>query len=365
MNDIDHIRPLTSMRFFAAIWVVLYHYWSALSAGARPGLIEKGYLGVEMFFVLSGFILCHVYLEAFGEKRFRYKAFLWNRLARVYPLHLATLLGVIAMALAAGVAGVVVDPNLTAWRSLPANVFLVQAWGLSPDAAFNHPSWSISAEWFAYLTFPAFAWLFWRLRERPWIGAALALAFIAVIYPAFQALNGSSLTQATFAWGALRIVPCFALGCAMYGLWRAGVVKSVLIAALGALFLGGGTIVASVFGAPDAVAVAGFGALILCLAGLAQRGSSFGSHPFFVYLGEISYSVYMICIPWKILFVNAAVKLLHLPDKTLPLYVWVVFLVSVVPLAAISYHLIERPARAAMKRWADRRASRHLVALTM
>jgi peptidoglycan/LPS O-acetylase OafA/YrhL len=110
MNDAAHIKPLTALRFFAAMWVVLYHYWPNLQgAAAMPALVGKGYLGVELFFTLSGFILCHVYLESFGEGRFRYGAFLWNRLARVYPLHLATLLGVMALGLAATAAGFAID----------------------------------------------------------------------------------------------------------------------------------------------------------------------------------------------------------------------------------------------------------------
>src|SRR5438552_1036534 len=80
----ENLKPLTALRFFAAMWVVSYHYWPDLTAAARPALVAKGYLGVEMFFVLSGFILSHVYLSSAGEGRFRYGAFLWARLARVY-----------------------------------------------------------------------------------------------------------------------------------------------------------------------------------------------------------------------------------------------------------------------------------------
>jgi peptidoglycan/LPS O-acetylase OafA/YrhL len=362
MNEAAHIRPLTALRFFAAMWVVLFHYWPKLDVAMTPALVEKGYLGVELFFVLSGFILCHVYLESFGEGRFRYGSFLWNRLARVYPLHLATLLGVIALGLGASAAGFAIDRNILSWPSLPANLLMVHAWGLAPDAAFNHPSWSISAEWFAYLSFPAFAWLSWRLRHRPWLAAGLALGFMALLYPVFQGLTGYSLTQATIHWGALRIVPCFALGCAMHGLWRSGAVRSLVAGASGAAFLGAGALLAAVSGAPDQLAVAGFGGLILCLAGMAEHGSKLASGRTFVYLGEISYSVYMVCVPWKLLFVNAAAKLVSNGDEKLPLYLWIIFVVSVIPLAAASYHLIEKPARARMKLMADSWARRRSVA---
>ena len=363
MQDAANIRPLTSLRFFAALWVVLFHYWPKLDVDFTPALVSKGYLGVELFFVLSGFILCHVYLTAFGEGRFRYGAFLWNRLARVYPLHLATLLGMMALGVVAGLAGLSVDAGILRWDALPANLLMVQAWGLAPAAAFNHPSWSISAEWFAYLTFPAFAVLAWTMRNRPWLYAAGTLAGIAILYPAFQALTGQSLNQATIAWGALRIVPCFALGCAMHGLWRSGAVRSLRMAAIGALFSGAALLAAAGLGAPDMVTVATFGSLILSLAGLARHGSTFGTQSVFVSLGEISYSTYMICVPWKIIFVNAAARGLNLTDEKLPLLVWLVFIGALVPLSAASYHLIEKPARERMKLMADSwRARRAVVA---
>ncbi len=210
------LRALTTLRFLAAAWVVLFTAWPHLDVSFIPTAVTRGYLGVEVFFVLSGFILSHVYLEAAGEKRFSYGGFLWARIARVYPLHLLTLAGMAALGIAATVVGLSVDASLTDWRSLPAHLTMTHAWGLASSAAFNHPSWSISAEWFAYLTFPAFAFVAWRLRERPGTAVLLATASALLLYAGFQAVAGFSLTEATFRWGALRIVPCFALGCALY-----------------------------------------------------------------------------------------------------------------------------------------------------
>ena len=76
------IRPLTALRFVAAMWVVVFHFWPNLSAAAMPAVVAKGYLGVELFFTLSGFILCHVYLDSVAAGRFGYGGFLWARLAR-------------------------------------------------------------------------------------------------------------------------------------------------------------------------------------------------------------------------------------------------------------------------------------------
>ncbi len=358
--DAAPIRPLTALRFFAALWVVLFSYWPKLAGSAVPALVGKGYLGVELFFVLSGFILCHVYLRGFGEQRFSYGGFLWNRLARIYPLHLATCLGLIGLALAAGAVGIAVDATLLDWPSLPANLLLLHAWGLAPTAAFNHPSWSISAEAFAYLSFPLFALIAWRLRGRPWLFVGLAVALVAALYPLFQALAGFPLTLATIKWGALRIVPCFLLGCALHALWRSGATKAWPCGLLALGFLAGAVAAASL-GASDPVTVLFLGGLILSLAGMAEQGSTLLSSRPLSYLGEISYSIYMVCVPWEIVFVNAAAKTLHLADEKLPWPVWIVFVLGVIPLSAASYHLIEKPARDAMKTWADARRQRRLV----
>jgi peptidoglycan/LPS O-acetylase OafA/YrhL len=201
----DHIKPLTSLRFFAALWVILYSYIHELQGGVSIGLLDKGYLGVELFFILSGFILSHVYLESYGAGRFLYGQFINHRLARIYPLHIATLAFTVLLIGAAAARGVTLDANAGNWAALPAHIFLVQAWGLAPTASFNHPSWSISAEWFAYLAFPLVAMLAWRLRRRPMLAVCLAILFLTMLYVAFEMLAGFSLTQATFQWGALRI----------------------------------------------------------------------------------------------------------------------------------------------------------------
>ncbi|HEY3887616.1 MAG TPA: acyltransferase [Caulobacteraceae bacterium] len=348
MQDARDIRPLTSLRFFAAMWVVAFHYWPNLGA-VMPPLVAKGYLGVELFFVLSGFILCHVYLDSVADGGFRYGSFLWARLARIYPLHLTTLAGIGAMALAALAAGRVIDPNILSWSSLPANLLLVQAWGFAPQAGWNHPSWSISAEWFAYLGFPVTAWIALRLADRPRLAVAGALVLLIGLYAAFDILAGSPLTHATIRWGALRIVPCFAYGAAINLLWRKSALERRRPAVLGALFSGAALLLAAQLLAPDALIVGLCGGLIFSLAALTKAGENSGGGRLFVYLGEISYSIYMICIPWKLLFVNAVAPLLHLDKAHLPLYLWLLLYVAVIPLSAISYHLIEHPARRWMR----------------
>lgn len=349
------LRALTALRFIAAMWVALFAFWPNLDVAGLPNLVAKGYLGVELFFVLSGFILCHVYLEPHGEKRFSYKGFLWARIARVYPLHIATLVGVGALALGALAAGMNVDGNILSWASLPANLTMMHAWGLAPEASWNHPSWSISAEWFAYLSFPAFAFVAWALRHRPLLAITGAIVFLAGLYAAFEPLAGFPLTQATIAWGALRIVPCFALGCALYLLFRRTPLKTPWLGAFAAVLL---IAFSATLNLPDAVTVTLFGLLILSLASLANEKAGWLASRPAVYLGEISYSVYMVVVPWKLLAVNVAARLIDAgPDKTLPLAVWLIVLAGLPMVAALSYHLVEYPARRALRGMGDRSKS--------
>ena len=348
----SQIVTLTALRFFAAAWVVLYHYWPNLDP-VRPAIAAKGYLGVELFFVLSGFVISYVYQPQIERGVFAYGRFLWARVARIYPLHLATLAAVAAMGIAATVIGVQVAAEMLDVRSLPANLLMIHAWGFAPTAAFNHPSWSISAEWFAYLTFPAFAAVAMRLSGRPLLAVGGAVALVFALYAGFEQAAGFPLTEATIAWGALRIVPCFALGCAVHLLWRSLPPVSRTVGWATVLFFAAVTLGLVAAGGPDAALTSSFGGLICGLAIIWRaRAPQDYDGPVtrvFAYLGEISYSTYMICIPWQLVFVNVANRLTGSETDQMPLALWLVFIVSLIPLSAISHHLIERPARGWLK----------------
>lgn len=350
----ENLKPLTSLRFFAALWVVLFTWWPKLAIEGQPAIFQKGYLGVDLFFVLSGFILCHVYLRQAGERRFKYGSFLWNRLARVYPLHLATLLGLVALGLGAGVMGMSIDPNVLSWKTLWAQLTLTHAWGFIDVAGWNHPSWSISAEWFAYLTFPIFAACAWALHKRPRVALGLALAALFGAFAGYRALTGEELTEGTFVGGAIRIVPSFAYGCALYLVWQANLLTNLKLAWGGLAVSLAAIVTASMVWAPDVVTIALFGPLVLSLAALSRSENNPLALPGFVYLGEISYSIYMLCIPWQLLSVNLTAKLLHFESELLPLWAWLPMVALLPVFAAASYQFIEKPARLAMKGFAAR-----------
>lgn len=358
-----HLRQLTAFRFFAAAWVVLFGFWGLLrpeaAFGPAPALVGKGYLGVELFFVLSGFILSHVYAQALASGRFRYGGFIWARVARIYPLHLATTLAMGALALAAALIGVAPEHDFANPAALPANLMLVHAWGILPSGSWNHPSWSVSAEWAAYLAFPLFAVAAARLRGRPVLGLGLGLLGLFAGYALFERIAGFPLTRATTAWGALRIVPPFLYGCLLHGAWREGAAGSRREAGLAAALFLAMAVAAVVTGAPDAVTVAAGGGLILALASLSQTGSGVLASPLAVWLGEVSFALYMVKTPVEVGVGNLLKRAAGVADgQAWPLWAWLALIAAALAAAAAAHHLVERPARVGLRRLAELRPVR-------
>src|SRR5690606_38753850 len=172
-------------------------------------------------------------------------------------------------------------------------------------------------------------------------------------------LAGFSLTEATFRWGALRIVPCFALGCALYLIYRRAPVKR---AGLLALASGVGLLASASLALWDPVTVLCAGGLILGLGSLANERAGVLASRTGVYLGEISYSIYMVCAPVLLVMTNLAARLTGADDKRFHLLVWLGVLAAIPVAAAATYHLVERPARKALRGLAQRGRSRQPAA---
>lgn len=147
------IRPLTALRFYAAFVVFSLHasMLPGLEWLGHPHAELQGRVGVSVFFVLSGFIMTYVYYGEDGWKATRANAgrFLIARVARIFPLHLLTL--VICLPLGLNSTTAPVDP-----ANLPYHLVLVQEW--SPFGFFgqgpNKVSWTLSVEMFFYVMTP-------------------------------------------------------------------------------------------------------------------------------------------------------------------------------------------------------------------
>ena len=230
MSRPAEIRALTGARALPPLLLVLYHYHEGHGYQHwRPFdvLVAKGYLWVEFFFILSGFILIHVYgaRAAALWRRKGYGDFLKARLARVYPLHLATLLimlamvvGLRALAHAYGYLSMYDVPGYhprTDFLAFVYNLFLVQSWHVLPYLTWNGVSWFVSVEFFLCLIFPVFAWISQR-------GPATALGMIAFGFAVLILLTdtvGHGL-DITFDWGVVRGIGDFSIGVGLSMLYR-------------------------------------------------------------------------------------------------------------------------------------------------
>jgi len=349
------LKPLTSLRFIAAFWVLLYHFKDHLGLNlGQLGLVADGYLGVDLFFTLSGFILAHVYLASLEGGRFGYGGFLKNRIARVYPMHLAALAAMLvlfagATAIGAGVG----SPEAFKLADLPAHVFMVHAWGATAAVGWNFPSWSISAEWAAYLLFPLVAALVLKAQRASGWMAAGALTLCVVSFAALSNLHhvlpwvGRDFSQMTAQIGALRILPSFLLGVALYAFGRghAGP-KSwawpiVLVSA-------GWIMAVTSLNWWEGLVWFGLAGVLYGLAETSRHGVDAPmSGRVFVFLGAASYALYMIHLPIDIVWFHALERLGVTEASDLLVRVLAVggVFVACIAASALTYLWLEEPAR--------------------
>jgi peptidoglycan/LPS O-acetylase OafA/YrhL len=289
------VIDLTCCRALFALGVFTYHvnlqsHYAPL-LGRAGNLVHEGYLGVDGFFILSGIVLAYAH-RTFSTTVTETRLFLLKRLARIYPVHLAT----IGLFMALFVLGMLFgltprEPDRFGLDELVRHLTLVHAWGFSDRWAWNYPSWSISAEWGGYLVFP----LLWpRLRDAHHALLAMLLVLAAVAEYAAQWAGLHWRMSLTFDGGLLRFYPEFIAGMATVPLmphlarWLPSPV--LLLAGIACIATG-----ALVFDGAEVLVIYG---LWMLLAGLLLRayqggGSLLGWIPGAKLFGELSYSFYM------------------------------------------------------------------------
>lgn len=348
----DVLDPLTGVRFFLALGVVLFHYqlqWTLPDEAV--GLLDRARLGVDVFFILSGFILTHVYLQGDGFPD--YRRFLAARFARIYPAHLFILLGMLGLVLLAPLFGVGLEPGRFNPADFAGTLLLVQAWfPRETMVLWNGPAWSLSAEWFAYLAFPAYAALALRLRARPWVIIALAAILFVALDAFYRAQFGRVLPRAEDSMGILRIVPEFLYGIGLYYLGQRWT-PSPRVSVMGALATTAALLTLMQLGADDRIIVAAAGPFVLSLALLAKaRVRTCLSHPVALFAGEASFALYLVHIPILMVWRNAAQAFFGWPgDYRMGMAELAAMLVLTLAAAAAIHVFVERPGRRLLRAW--------------
>ncbi|MCV7400855.1 acyltransferase [Mycobacterium fragae] len=365
------IKALTGLRIIAALWVVLFHF-RPLLADASPGfrtalspVLNCGAQGVDLFFILSGFVLTWNYLDRMGWSWSTRDTlhFLWLRLARVWPVYLVTLhlaaLWVIFTLHVGHVPSKEVS-QLTA-VSYVRQILLVQLW-FQPyfdGSSWDGPAWSISAEWLAYLLFGVLVLVIFRMAHATRARSLMWLAVGASLPPVVMLLiSGQFYTP----WSWLpRIVMQFTAGAlvaAAVGRLRltdrarrgAGYASLLLIAAIvGLLYLFDAHPLHGVQDTGGLVDVL-FVPLVMTLAIGAGSLPTLLSTRWMVYGGQISFCVYMVHELVHTSWTWTAEQFqLTLHGSGGKLIVAGLLTITVVA-AAVLFHTVEEPARRWMRR---------------
>jgi len=371
------LDALTSMRFVAAVMVVVFHVCSGEAFFAAVPLllhsvIDCGYVWVGFFFVLSGFILSYQYFDRIREGRFSKRDFWVARFARIYPGHVVGFVLVLGLLLvkswdwdfALPPGGAVVT-----YADVGATLALVHSWVPSFALTFNFPSWSISTEFFFYLCFPALAGVVvhWPLGRVIAFGVGTYAAAV-VTNLVYCALDPYGWIPNDWAHDASRNfikffplvrLPEFVMG-VVAGRIFAERERIGLTAAVGVRLIACGTL-AVLFGlafgnrVPFALMhnVALSVPFVILVLGLALAPSSAGakalSHRYLVALGEASYSVYIlqaVVIWWLI----TSDDLRKSTDLAVAIPARVAVVLGVVLLALVSHRYLELPARERIRR---------------
>lgn len=369
--NITRYHALDSWRGICACMVALFHF-DVISHLSFLPLTRNAYLFVDFFFVLSGFVIASNYrsrlAEGFGAGRF-----LLLRLGRIYPLHLVTLLLFIPIDAAKDGVG----PNLL--QAIVTNVLLLQGLGVNPQNWLNFASWSISAEFAAYVIFAA-------VVSR--IGPAIWPWLIPIIAgPVVLATISPDGMNATYDYGLVRCLYGFALGVLSFDLRERFPVLRARLTPSGETLLETASVLlvvgyVSLAGSSVTLQVASpavFTLVVLVFAREAGAVSRQLTVPFMLAIGMLTYSIYMLHplvravvrailmvverLGHTDLFVNYALSSGHEPTKVVSIngslllgdLLQIAMLVLTVLLSVATYRLVEEPGRNWVRRLMDRR----------
>lgn len=350
---------LDSWRGLCALWVVLYHF-RVFSHVNDLWITRHGYVAVDFFFALSGFVIAHAYGAQLGSMAERAR-FVIRRFGRLYPLHIVCLLVVVAMEAARWGAGLAVGHDIgkpafegeTSLLALAANLVLVQGIGLFDQFTWNIPAWSISVELAVCVIFVVAS--LWR---RPLLTAAV-LAVVGVLGLLWLSYNMPIEGRTALARG----VAGFFLGVLAQRLHAVFRTRGWTLPGWLELFAPLGVFLSMWIWTngfwPGSALI--FAALVFLFAFEAGPLSRLMKAPFLMKWGETSYSIYLIHYPlvlamfggaalWSSvtgqqLFVQGKGLVLSLGNPWIGDLATLAFLAVVILLAKVTYRWIETPGR--------------------
>ena len=358
-SHIEYRHDLDGLRGFALIFILIFH--------ANPKIVRGGFIGVDIFFIISGFLITSIVLHNFEKNNFSFIDFYVRRVRRIFPALVVALIGSLIIGWFAFFADeyAQLGKHVAAGAGFIANLMLWSEVGYFDAAAETKPLlhlWSLGIEEQFYILWPFMLWLCWKARIKSiWLTIiVIILSFISCVY----ALYGMFDTSAAFyaPWNRFWELCCGALVAHITTFNSTGLTKLKLklgtmfgkdleeegkivranniISAAGALVLLFGYVAMrssrpfpGFWGLVPAI-----GSMLLIFAGSKGIANRFLSNKVLVWLGLISYPVYLWHWPFMSL-INIA-ELGH-PEK------WLLF--ATIPLslilATLTYYFVENPLR--------------------
>lgn len=379
MKSTTYLANLTPLRGIAALLTVLFHielyikfFGGVLIDEKNTALIKRMYLMVDFFFVLSGFIMCYVYAQNFVDSvnTSNFKRFTIARFARIYPLHVFSLILTTLVFFIAGQVGLPKFPILQVENSVYSfitNLLLLHSMNLHQWFSFTHASWSISTEWWMYMLFPFLVGPFMRLPKlgRAGVFALCVAGYFLIGYVLLPMVTVPEILNfpkgippyslnVSFQYGFFRCLCGFVIGMMIYLGYKDQWAKQILASGYSFLCLVLGLGICLHFAVLDVFSVLFFPFILLSAAyGSQNLDTILGLKPL-QRLGDWSYSIYLIHQP---LLNGLSLLLLAMagpPKAGAPapkidtMTSWImtfIFISLVLIISYLTYRFIEVPAR--------------------
>lgn len=363
-----YLTTLTPLRGIAALLVVIFH--SNLQFPFMPEgytqLISSSWLWVDFFFILSGFVIAYVYSREFNQalNRQSYWKYIGARFARVYPLHLFTLLWALVVSIIIRNMATSLDPFFAAIfnpGAAPACLLFIQSLNLYITAPLNTPSWSLSTEWWVYMIFPLIVPFFGRLTMR---GKLLTLAGIIGFYlllkyvlGPLESFDGSPSINMITKFAIFRCLAGFLLGMLLHSFYQSRSGYKMLNNSWWFIVFSLATLTAMHFGTEELVIVALFPFVLLSAAYNTGGVKKILDKRPLQKLGDWSFSIYMVHMPisftldiWEVkkdpgIYKDFMAFISRTPDYNHGLVMCVMLVVLTLLVAPLTYHYLEVPAR--------------------
>ena len=286
------ISSLTGLRGVAAVSVLLYHIpHNPTFEAFRIPLFSRSYLAVDLFFILSGFVISFGYHDRVVNHlgRASYVDFLINRMARVWPLHLIVTLVFMARMILNVSGNQPIDLNAV---NVISNIFMVQSWGWGTQPIAGN-SWSVSTEIAAYLIYPLIAII--AFSRWAWVQGLICVGILTLVARSGLGASGPlDVNDSDTVLTLLRCLAGFSLGVLAYRCAERDWCKRLVDRPGG--FAGACALIAAALlipGKADVLVVCLMPLLVLSCYYNGAAARAVMANPVSFHLGLISYSIYL------------------------------------------------------------------------